>query len=250
MGGRSDRLTDAQAALVLRRAAELEQRAEPKSNGISSADLERIAAEAGLSREAVAQALAEVRVDGAAPPTGPVALGRILRRGHHVVTRNVPLGVSALRQRADAFFAEQGFRVERDFGSRIVYCRDDSLLAIVKRAVDFRRQLRLAETREVTLDLIACGDDGAAPSTRVTFTVGMGELRKESLAAIGLAVVLAAAATQGPHTVPFLGASVGVAVAIGAAAYGKTLRKTRSLDGALQRFLDFIEHRPELESHR
>jgi hypothetical protein len=82
--GAARRFTDKEVAIVLRKASELEDRAgEGGGSGLSLQDLEEIAAEVGISRDAIGKAVAHL--DSRARRRNPLAGGPLTRRAIRVV---------------------------------------------------------------------------------------------------------------------------------------------------------------------
>ncbi len=101
-------LSQEEIAVVLRRAAELD-RTQDKSDRLDTAAVEAAAVEAGLSRPAVCQALAELRVGVIEPSPGAgqrVLLGPALL----TVRRVVPGPLEAVKREMWAYLSAQLFR--------------------------------------------------------------------------------------------------------------------------------------------
>src|SRR5262245_53235216 len=112
-----ERLTPEKVQLVLRRAAELDQRP-PADEAMSQAEVEALAAEVGLSPAAVQQALAEVRAGAVVAPRPPGALERVLGCSTIVVERTVHGSVGEVQRRVERALRGQLLRKQRDYGVR------------------------------------------------------------------------------------------------------------------------------------
>src|SRR6478672_9535589 len=109
-----ERLTPEKVQLVLRRAAELDQR-ERGDEALSPAEVTALAAEVGLSPAAVQQALAEVRLGAAAEPRPPGALERVLGDRTIVVERALRGNAGEVQRRVERALRGQMLRKQRDF---------------------------------------------------------------------------------------------------------------------------------------
>src|SRR6185312_296177 len=112
-----EQLTRKQVELVLRRATELDQRnSETALDTLTPQDLERVADELGMSREALNQALAESRAGALVPEEERTALDTLFGRRIIEARRFVPGAVATVRTAVDAFLEEQGFQLKRNLG--------------------------------------------------------------------------------------------------------------------------------------
>jgi hypothetical protein len=105
----SDQVSRRDVALILQRTAELEQQGAAAEEAVSRDELQKIGEELGMSKEALAQALAESRAGMLAPRPESTVLDRVY--GGSVVTarRFVPGTISDVRARIEAVFGEHGF---------------------------------------------------------------------------------------------------------------------------------------------
>lgn len=145
-------LTEQEVALVLRRAAELDHAAGGEGagsgagTGLDVALVEESAVEAGLSRQSVQTALAELRM-GVLKPSGP---GRSTRRlvGAAAVTvrRSVPGPEADVSARLRAHLDRELFKVRRERPGMSSWARRDDLRANLRRTVDRKLSKRLSLT--------------------------------------------------------------------------------------------------------
>jgi hypothetical protein len=147
-------LTEAEVALVLRRASELNA-AEGLGPGggddlVSLATVEAAAGEVGLEPADVRRAVAELRAglldagSTARPVGGPVV----------TATRIVPGTPAAAGDAVRRYLSRQTFVVVRDQGSVQRWRRRDDTVATVLRAVQLRGTVRLDAAREVTVQIV------------------------------------------------------------------------------------------------
>ena len=225
--------------MVFRRAAELDQRGLTADGRVLDiAALEQAGAEAGLSREAIRQALAEVRAGTAALPE---------QRPHATAARTVTGRADAVQSEVGRFMRHQGFRVIRDMGDRAVWAPDRSLAATVRRVSDINRRMVLRQVTRVTT--VVVGIPGDNRRTHVRFELDLGHVRAGwyTMPAVlgGLSVAaVATLAALGIEPAAVLAAPGAAAVAGGAyagarAGYRGSLRRSTT---AVELFLDRMEH--------
>jgi hypothetical protein len=184
-------LSEEEAALVFRRAAELE--ATSGSNGtldragFDASTLERIATEAGLSPAAVRQALAELRTGRLATRTGKVGPGQV------VVERRLRVRTSTVTDRVESYFRQQQFRICRRGGSFTVWEPNRSLQANLTRGIDLADRMRLAKVDGIEL---LVHDDGEQ-LTHVRIVLDVGKVRSGARFGAGAGVALAASGVAG-----------------------------------------------------
>src|SRR5215475_5588715 len=148
-----ERLTSAEVQLVLRRAAELERR--PRGDeALSSAEVQELAAEVGLSPSAVQQALAEVRAGALQAPRPPGALERVLGKSSIVVERTIRGSAPELLGRIDRVLRAQMLRKKRDFGARSLWEPSPGFVARLRRAFDWSGQLTLGLVHELDASVV------------------------------------------------------------------------------------------------
>jgi hypothetical protein len=231
----TDDVSSDEAAAVYRRAAEIDQGTSAvPGRGLDLAALEQAGVEAGLSRDAIRQALAEVK----AGTLEPVA------RTDAVVTRT--LHGKHVDDEVEKFMRQQRFRVARRLGDRTVWEQDRSFSATVVKTLDFNRRIVLREITSLTTAVVPVpGTD----KSHVRFELNLGRVRwgwySMPMAAGGLglgAVVTLAVAGIEPGAI--IAAPGALAVAGGAyagarAGFRGSLR--RSVNG-IERFLDRLEH--------
>src|ERR1700742_999027 len=116
-----EQLTRKQVELVLRRAAELEQRDEAALDNLTPQELERVAEELGMSKDAVRQALAESRAGALVVAEDRTALDRFFGSRIIEARRFVPGTVATLRVAVSQFLEEQGFLVKRNLGQAQIW---------------------------------------------------------------------------------------------------------------------------------
>jgi hypothetical protein len=249
-----DKLTRAQLELVLRRAAELEQnRGSESAELISPSELEKIAAEAGLSQDSLSRALAEVR-SGALQPIAPVAPPGVLDRAigpeRLVVERVVRGPVEDVKRRLERFLKDQLLQVKRNFGDRVVWERADGFWPGMMRAFDWTHRYVLGQGVELETTAVALAPDEAQVRLRLVVEVG-GVRRRHLGRAIGGGVAGAALAVgwvmllpAGHIPVELLGVAAGGGVSVASVAgsrraYRRDLERVQSV---LERFLDALEH--------
>lgn len=151
---RSLRLTSDQVALVLRRAAELEAAngdvagGPGAAGGYEPAAVEEAASEAGLSRSAVRQAVAELRAGVLAPEPdrrrARAAASRVVAQQRLVDT---PPG--QVHAAVDRFLRTQMFERRRLSGDRAIYRQRSDLVASLRRGLDFAGAIKLEGLRTV-----------------------------------------------------------------------------------------------------
>ena len=239
-----DRLTPGEVQLVLRRAAELERRPRGgEDEALSPLEVESLAAEVGLSPDAVRQALAEVRAGALQPERPPGALERVLGSSTIVVERTVRGNAATVQRRVERALQAQLLRKRRDFGARSIWEHAQGFLPSLRRALDWSGTLALGEMRELEVSVVDAGDDRAT----VRFAVDVGALQRRVVGgaavgtAVGIAAALALTALHGPAPLEWL-------VAAGATATGSISsvrsyrRQLTSTATALERLCDELEH--------
>ncbi|MGI8758614.1 MAG: hypothetical protein ACR2K0_04840, partial [Acidimicrobiales bacterium] len=144
----AQRLSEEQIALVLRRAAELDGADDDDPGRLEAFAVEAAAVEAGLSRESVCLALAELRV-GALERTGPSGRRSLLGSASLVVRRVVPGPLAAVERELRAYLAAQLFEQRRHFGDRTVWARREGLMPSLRRSLDLNHRLTLNGVRQL-----------------------------------------------------------------------------------------------------
>lgn len=244
-------LTYDQVELVLRRAAEIEQRTEGQSDRVTPEELEKLGEEVGLSKTAVRTAMVELRTNALVPYTGGGGpLDRVFGPSKIVVQRTVPESAERVRHLVRRWMESQLFRIKRNFGERLVWERTEGFFDTIKRALDINSQYSLTEVQEVeTIVTEVPFSDGT--QTDVRFAFDLGEKRADSAkgafigaglcAAAGLVTAFAADLAFPLLLLPAVGGpAIGAGVIGGAATgYRKESDKVRA---AFELFLDQIEH--------
>jgi hypothetical protein len=232
-----EQVSNDEAAAVFRRAAELDLRRQTgETTELDMAALEQAGVEAGLSRDSIRQALAEIKA-------GSVDVG--VRRDA-VVTRTLGMDAAALERDVERFMRQQNFRVLRRLEDRTMWVPDRSFAGKIKSVTDFTRRIVLREVTQVTTAVVGVpGSDGKA---HVRFELDMGHVRwawytlPMTLGATGAAGVVVAAVLGTPLEV-ILAAPGAVALAGGGylgARAGMRGSVRRSVNG-IERFLDRLE---------
>jgi hypothetical protein len=217
-----DRLDEDQIALVIRRASELDGQSPPGQPGLDLVLLEEAAVEAGLSRESVRRAVAELRA-GTLKPVDDA--GRRSRLGPTVVTvgRCVPGPVAAVDDILRRFLRHEQFQLRRDFGASSSWVRRQDVPARVRVSLDkgLHRRLILREADAVEIAVVdEPGGLGMAAGAVGAVVLNMPE---------ALVVVPAAVAS-----------GAGAGHLIGSNRYRSTVEE---LATALEGFLDGVERR-------
>lgn len=249
-----DRLTDEETALVLRRAAELDHETDADPVGLDPATLEDAAVEAGLSRQSVRRALAELRLGALAPaPAGRrTRPSRLVGPDHLGVDRAVGGPAVTVEASVRAYLEGQLFRVERDVGGRSLWCPRDDLKASIQRRIDRRVQRRLV-LEDVCRIQFAVVEEPApeGPRAHVHLEVDVSDVRRASGAMVVVGAAVGAAAVGGslvlagldPVTAAVLPAGAGAALAghrLGTSHYRQRVSR---IETALQGMLDGVERR-------
>lgn len=243
---------------VLRRAAEIDSSPGELILGSDSAlgtleprmtidEVVRMAAEAGLRREAVVAALAEVRRGAVVEPeSGPVA--RALGSSHIIVSRVVPGPAEPVRRAVERFLREQLMTVRRHHGDRVEWERAQGIWPGLLRSLDFSKRYGFSLVNHVETRIVAEGD-----TTAVTFHIDVSEMRRERIAHMSVRSVLAFALVGLGGTALFPGFGLGdvLAMAGGGVAAGGifALERRRYLESrarvilAPERFLDLLVQR-------
>lgn len=156
-GTRPERLNEADVALVLRRAAELDgAEHRPDASGIEVAALEEAAREVGISEGAVRRAVTELRAD-----VLPVATsGRVERHGPATVRaeRLVTFPSGSVRDRLGKALRKETFRLRRTDPERATWERRSDTMAEIRRGLDLSGRLKLGDARLVTVTAVAVPD--------------------------------------------------------------------------------------------
>ncbi len=249
-----DRLDEEQIALVIRRATELDGQTLAGQAGLDLVLLEQAAVEAGLSRESVRRAVAELRAGTLALDPGPPRRGRA-RLGPSTVTvdRCVPGPAAAVDDILRRFLEKELFHLRRDFGTHSTWSRRQDVGARVRISYDksVHRRLRLRDAEQVEIAVVEePGSDDRL--VLVKMAVDVRPLRRVHRVALGKGAALGAGAALAglavlttPEALVAMpvAAAGGVAAghAIGSSRYRSLVDEVRT---ALEGFLDGVERRP------
>lgn len=179
-----DRLDDEQIALVIRRASELDGQSPAGQPGLDLELLEEAAVEAGLSRESVRRAVAELRAGAlaldAGGPSRRAALPPTL-----TVSRCVPGPFAAVDDILRRFLAKEQFHLRRDFGTSSTWTRRQDVGARVRVQYDksIHRRLLLRDAEQVELAVVE--EPGDRGMVMVKLTVDVQSLRRAHRVAVG-----------------------------------------------------------------
>lgn len=245
-----DRLDEDQIALVIRRASELDGTVPPGQPGLDLVLLEEAAVEAGLSRESVRRAVAELRAGTLKP--GEDA-GRRNRLGPTDVTvaRCVPGPPATVDDILRRFLRHEQFQLRRNFGTTSTWARRHDMGARVRVSLDrsISRRLILHEVEQC--EIAVAEEPGDAGMVLVRITVDARPLRRGYRAALGVGAGLGTAAgllgavvlsmPEGLLVLPVAaGSGVGAGHLIGSSSYRSSMDE---LETALEGFLDGVERR-------
>lgn len=188
------KLTRSQVEDVLRRAAQLEaerlgrgpadgngdDREEDGSEaGLGEMDLFRLGVEAGLSEDALRDALVEQRSGGLAQRQSAGfdrALGALGDR-QLVVSRVVPGPAPPIARAVERFLRAQLMTVRRHHGERIEWQRARGLWPGLVRSLAFARQFAFGPVSRVETRVVARGD----AETQVSFRIDLAEWRRDRM---------------------------------------------------------------------
>ncbi len=190
-----DRLDDSEVSLVLRRAAELDNQRVP-GREVDLAAVEDAAAEVGLSRDAVRQAVAELRagaLGGARNRPG----GRVLGPPTLTVVRTVPGPASEVRSWVHDFLAGQLFCLRRDRDGRSLWERRDDVAAKVRRGVDALREHRLVLPDVHRIEAVVVAGPGGGDLAVVRLELDVRHARRSQAAMVASGGVVGAAVVGG-----------------------------------------------------
>jgi hypothetical protein len=256
-----DRLTGEETALVLRRAAELEQLAPGDADGLDPATLEEVALEVGLSRQSVRRAIAELRVGALAPQPDRRAARttRLFGPAALEISRRVPGAAAPVEAAVHGFLEGQLFRVVRDVDGRSLWAPREDLGASVRRSIDRRIQRRLCLEDVGRIEVAVVDDPGEAGArSLVRLRLDLGAVRRASATMVVGGVVVGAAAAGGSLLLlgldPVTAAAVpaGAAVALGGHRLGAAhhRRQSDAIETALHGMLDALERPGRAAGHR
>ena len=237
-----DRLDEDQIALVIRRASELDGERPGGQTGLDLVLLEEAAVEAGLSRESVRRAVAELRAGalGAPSPASVVT-----------VSRCVPGPSEEVDDILRRFLHKEQFQLRRDFGARSTWTRRQDVPARVRISLDkgIHRRMLLRQADQV--EIAVAEEPGGKGMVMVKLAVDVRPLRRAHRVATGRGAGLGAglgavgALVLGmPETLLVLPAATasgaGVGHLVGSSRYRATVD---DLQTGLEGFLDGVERR-------
>ena len=237
-----DRLDEDQISLVIRRASELDGQLPAGQPGLDLVLLEEAAVEAGLSRESVRRAVAELRAGALG---GPAAANLL------TVSRCVPGPGDAVDDILRRFLHKEQFQLRRDFGSRSTWARRQDVPARVRISLDkgIHRRLLLREVDYV--EIAVAEEPGDKGMVMIKVAVDVRPLRRGHRVAVGRGLGFGAGvgavgmALFGlPEALVVLPAATasgaGVGHLVGSSRYRETVEELRT---GLEGFLDTIERR-------
>ncbi|MEA2902343.1 MAG: hypothetical protein QOH36_2230 [Actinomycetota bacterium] len=257
-------LSEQEVALVLRRAAELDLADDTPGPGLDLATIEESAVEAGLSRQSVRTALAELRV-GVLPATAAKVQARRIR-GPAMVTvrRSVPGPEAEVKARLRSYLGRELFKLRRERGAQASWARRDDMKANVRRGLDrsITKRLSLTDVRRVEVGVTpepAPGPGTGEGGGRVLVVVQADVTRlcrdRGAWAATGGtlgALMTGGAVVLGTLVDPLLLLTAPAGVGAAAAGYGIGVRYYRTrvdaIEVALEALLDDLEGRPVISS--
>lgn len=180
-----DRLDDEQIALVIRRASELDGQSPAGQPGLDLEVLEEAAVEAGLSRESVRRAVAELRAGALAIDTGAPVRRTALGPPSLTVSRCLPGPFAEVDGILRRFLAKEQFHLRRDFGTSSTWIRRQDVGARVRVQYDrsVHRRLLLRDAEQVELAVVE--EPGDRGMVMVKLTVDVQSLRRAHRVAVG-----------------------------------------------------------------
>jgi hypothetical protein len=243
-----EQLTRKQVELILRRAAELEQRDENALEVLTPQDLERVADELGMSQDALHQALAESRAGVLVSPEERTLLDRFYGLRIIEARRFVPGDVASLRLAVDQFLQEQGFQLKRNLGEAQIWEAGRDWWTRVRRAL---RSGAYRLPRDVEIEVRVTEVPGGPHPVLVALRVDATRARTARVGAatasvIAGALVIGGGAMMLPMPAELLAIGGGSLAGLGGTWLSRTsYRDERErLTVAVERFLDFLEHEP------
>ena len=230
-----ERLTGEQAALVFRRAAELEatREANDPDARLDLHAVEEAGREAGLSPMAVRQAVAELRARGVpGTPAAEVAVTDV------VADRTVDGPPRPVYRAVGDYLERELFAPARDLGDRVVWLPERGIEAAVERRVE---GVDLRTVRRVVAAVVPVPGDGRT-HVRLEAEVPGPALTTR----VGVPVALAAAGGAAGVVEPLVGMVAVVAgVALAVVGWGSARAKRRAARAqvaeALAEFLDWLD---------
>lgn len=247
-----DRVDENQIALVIRRATELDGLATDGRTGLDLELLEAAAVEAGLSRQSVRRAVAELRAGALAPDGDQAARRSGLGPATLTVSRCVPGPVRAVDDILRRFLHKEQFHLRRDFGASSSWDRRMDMRARVRVSLDkgVHRRLLLREIEHVEIAVVEEPGSGGG-TVMVKVAVDARPLRRAHRAAIGRGAAFGVATAAGGlalfgmvDALLVLPVATGSGVALGHVVGSARCRTSMvDLETALEGYLDGIERR-------
>ena len=245
-----DRLDEDQIALVIRRATELDGPTLTGQPGLDLVLLEEAAVEAGLSRESVRRAVAELRAGTLDTDRHPPARRSGLGSPSLTVSRCVPGPFAAVDDILRRFLAKEQFHIRRDFGTNSTWARRQDVGARVRVHYDrsIHRRLLLRDAEQVELAVVE--EPGDRGMVMVKLAVDVQPLRRIHRAAVGMGAGAGAVAGFGlalfgmPEALLAVPATTSAGVAAGhRLGVNRYRTSVEDLQTALEGFLDGVERR-------
>jgi len=246
-----DRLDDEQIALVIRRASELDGQSLAGQAGLDLVLLEEAAVEAGLSRESVQRAVAELRAGALAAGDLPPARRGSVGPDAVTVSRCVPGPLSAVDDILRRFLTKEQFHLRRDFGTTSTWARRHDVGARVRVQYDrsVHRRLLLGDAEHVEIAVVKePGDRGMVMVKLTVDVIAFRRAHRQAVgkgAGLGMTVAVLGAAVLGmPEAAVVAPAATASGMAIGHR-LGRNQVRTRveDLTTRLEGFLDGVERR-------
>jgi hypothetical protein len=244
-----DRLDEEQIALVIRRATELDGPTLTGQPGLDLVLLEEAAVEAGLSRESVRRAVAELRAGTLSTDPDVPARRASLGPSTLTVARCVPGPFADVDGILRRFLAKEQFHLRRDFGTTSTWTRRQDVRARVRVQVDrsVHRRLVLPDVEQVELAVV--DEPGERGMVMVKVAVDVTPMRRTHRVAVAKGVSFGAAAGVTALLLGMPEAVVLVPAAAGSAALGHRVGVNRyrsrldEMESRLEGFLDGVERR-------
>jgi hypothetical protein len=246
-----ERLDDEQIALVIRRASELDGQSPARQPGLDLELLEEAAVEAGLSRESVRRAVAELRAGALTVDAGAPLRRTALGPPSLTVARCVPGPFAVVDDILRRFLAKEQFHLRRNFGTTSTWTRRQDVGARVRVQVDrsVHRRLLLRDAEQVELAVVE--EPGDRGMVMVKLTVDVTPLRRAHRVALGKgATAGAVAAGVGlvlfgmPEAVVVVPGGIAAGAAFGHRhGVGHYRQMVGDVETAIEGFLDGVERR-------
>lgn len=246
-----ERLDEDQIALVIRRATELDGQSVAGQTGLDLVLLEEAAVEAGLSRESVRRAVAELRAGTLNLPAGPTRRPAGLGPTSLIVARCVPGPASEVDGILRRFLAKEQFHLRRDFGASCSWTRRQDVGARVRIQYDrsIHRRLLLRDAEHVELAVV--DEPGDRGMVMVKLAVDVKPLRRAHRIALGqgagvgvVAAAIGVALLGMPEAVVVVPAAAASGLAVGhRVGVGRYRTSVADLETRLEGLLDGIERR-------